>query len=157
MHVVAGKAVCFGEALKPEFKTYAKQVKSNAKTLAETLMAGGLNLVSGGTDNHLMLVDVTTKGIGGTLAEDTLGACGITANKNMIPFDERKPMDPSGIRLGTPALTTRGMGADQMKEIGGWIVESLSSPDDKALLERIQDQVKELCQHYPVPAHGVNV
>ena len=112
MHVVAGKAVCFGEALKPEFKTYAKQVKANAKTLAETLLAGGLNLVSGGTDNHLMLVDVTTKGIGGTLAEDTLGACGITANKNMIPFDERKPMDPSGIRLGTPALTTRGMGAD---------------------------------------------
>ena len=157
MHVVAGKAVCFGEALKPEFKTYAKQVKANAKTLAETLMAGGLNLVSGGTDNHLMLVDVTTKGIGGTLAEDTLGACGITANKNMIPFDERKPMDPSGIRLGTPALTTRGMGAEQMKEIGGWIVESLSKPDDKALLERIHGQVKELCQHYPVPAHGVNV
>ena len=157
MHVVAGKAVCFGEALKPEFKTYAKQVKANAKTLAETLMAGGLNLVSGGTDNHLMLVDVTTKGIGGTLAEDTLGACGITANKNMIPFDERKPMDPSGIRLGTPALTTRGMGADQMKEIGGWIVESLSSPDDKALLEGIHNQVKELCEHYPVPAHGVNV
>lgn len=157
MHVVAGKAVCFGEALKPEFKTYAKQVKANAKTLAETLLAGGLNLVSGGTDNHLMLVDVTTKGIGGTLAEDTLGACGITANKNMIPFDERKPMDPSGIRLGTPALTTRGMGADQMKEIGGWIVESLSNADDKALLERIQGQVKELCQHYPVPAHGMNV
>ena len=157
MHVVAGKAVCFGEALKPEFKTYAKQVKANAKTLAETLLAGGLNLVSGGTDNHLMLVDVTTKGIGGTLAEDTLGACGITANKNMIPFDERKPMDPSGIRLGTPALTTRGMGADQMKEIGGWIVESLSNPADKKLLERIHGQVKELCQHYPVPAHGMNV
>ena len=157
MHVVAGKAVCFGEALKPEFKTYAKQVKANAKTLAETLLAGGLNLVSGGTDNHLMLVDVTTKGIGGTLAEDTLGTCGITANKNMIPFDERKPMDPSGIRLGTPALTTRGMGADQMKEIGGWIVESLSNPEDKALLERIHNQVKELCQHYPVPAHGMNV
>jgi len=157
MHVVAGKAVCFGEALKPEFKTYAKQVKANAKALAEALMAGGLNLVSGGTDNHLMLVDVTTKGIGGTLAEDTLGACGITANKNMIPFDERKPMDPSGIRLGTPALTTRGMGADQMKEIGGWIVESLSNPEDKALLEKIHGQVKELCQHYPVPAHGMTV
>ena len=157
MHVVAGKAVCFGEALKPEFKTYAKQVKANAKALAEALMAGGLNLVSGGTDNHLMLVDVTTKGIGGTIAEDTLGACGITANKNMIPYDERKPMDPSGIRLGTPALTTRGMGADQMKEIGGWIVESLSNPEDKALLEKIHGQVKELCQHYPVPAHGMTV
>ena len=157
MHVVAGKAVCFGEALKPEFKAYAQQVKANAKALAEALMAGGLNLVSGGTDNHLMLVDVTTKGIGGTLAEDTLGACGITANKNMIPFDERKPMDPSGIRLGTPALTTRGMGTDQMKEIGGWIVETLSNPGDKALLEQIHNQVKELCEHYPVPAHGVNV
>jgi glycine hydroxymethyltransferase len=157
MHSVAGKAVCFGEALKPEFKTYAQNVKSNAKALAETLMAGGLNLVSGGTDNHLMLVDVTTKGIGGTLAEDTLGACGITANKNMIPFDSRKPMDPSGIRLGTPALTTRGMGADQMKEVGGWIVESLSNPEDSGLLERIRGQVKELCQHFPVPAAGIEV
>jgi glycine hydroxymethyltransferase len=157
MHVVAGKAVCFGEALKPEFKTYAQNVKANAKVLAETLMAGGLDLVSGGTDNHLMLVDVTTKGIGGTLAEDTLGACGITANKNMIPFDSRKPMDPSGIRLGTPALTTRGMGPDQMKEIGGWIVESLSSSGDKALLEKIHGQVKELCQHFPVPAAGMTV
>jgi glycine hydroxymethyltransferase len=157
MHVVAGKAVCFGEALKSEFKTYAQNVKANAKVLAETLMAGGLDLVSGGTDNHLMLVDVTTKGIGGTLAEDTLGACGITANKNMIPFDSRKPMDPSGIRLGTPALTTRGMGPDQMKEIGGWIVESLSSSGDKALLEKIHGQVKELCQHFPVPAAGMTV
>ena len=117
MHVVAGKAVCFAEALDPKFKTYAKNVKANAKVLAEALQSGGLSLVSGGTDNHLMLVDVTAKGIGGTIAEDTLGACGITVNKNMIPYDERQPMDPSGVRIGTPALTTRGMGADQMKQI----------------------------------------
>lgn len=157
MHVVAGKAVCFGEASKPEFKTYAQSVKANAKVLAETLLAGGLNLVSGGTDNHLMLVDVTTKGIGGTIAEDALGSCGITVNKNMIPFDERKPMDPSGIRIGSPALTTRGMGVDQMKQVGGWIVEALSNPEDRALLESIRGQVKELCQHFPVPAAGLEV
>ncbi|MCL4158970.1 UNVERIFIED_CONTAM: hypothetical protein GTU68_006217 [Idotea baltica] len=157
MHVVAGKAVCFGEASKPEFKTYAQAVKANAKVLAETLLAGGLNLVSGGTDNHLMLVDVTTKGIGGTIAEDALGTCGITVNKNMIPFDERKPMDPSGIRIGTPALTTRGMGVDQMKQVGGWIVEALSNPEDNVVLESIRGQVKELCQHFPVPAAGLEV
>ena len=99
MHVVAGKAVCFAEALDPKFKTYAKNVKANAKVLAEALQSGGLSLVSGGTDNHLMLVDVTAKGIGGTIAEDTLGACGITVNKNMIPYDERQPMAPSGYSL----------------------------------------------------------
>ena len=157
MHVVAGKAVCFAEALDPKFKTYAKNVKANAKVLAESLQSGGLSLVSGGTDNHLMLVDVTAKGIGGTIAEDTLGACGITVNKNMIPYDERQPMDPSGVRIGTPALTTRGMGADQMKQIGGWIVEALSSSDDQALLTSIRGQVADLCQHFPVPAAGMTV
>lgn len=156
MHVVAGKAVCFGEALKAEFKTYAQAVKANAKTLAETLLEGGLNLVSGGTDNHLMLVDVTPKGIGGTIAEDALGECGITVNKNMIPFDQRKPMDPSGIRIGTPALTTRGMGVDQMKVVGRWIVEALSNPEDAQQLASIRGQVKELCQQYPVPAAAIN-
>lgn len=157
MHVVAGKAVCFAEALDPKFKTYAKNVKANAKVLAETLQSGGLSLVSGGTDNHLMLVDVTGKGIGGTIAEDTLGVCGITVNKNMIPYDERKPMDPSGVRIGTPALTTRGMGADQMKQVGGWIVEALSNSDDQALLTSIRGQVADLCQHFPVPAAGLTV
>ena len=157
MHVVAGKAVCFGEALKPEFKTYAQQVKSNAKTLAESLKSGGLKLISGGTDNHLMLVDVTPKGIGGTLAENALDACGVTVNKNMIPFDQRKPMDPSGIRVGTPALTTRGMGDDQMKDIGAWIVEALENPEDSQALESIRERVKELCQHFPVPAAGMHV
>ena len=157
MHVVAGKAVCFGEAMQPSFKTYAQAVKQNAKVLAEVLAAGGLSLVSGGTDNHLMLVDVTTVGIGGTLAEDALGRCGITVNKNMIPFDQRKPMDPSGIRIGTPALTTRGMGVDQMKEIGSWIIKALKNPEDAAVLDEIRGQVRDLCQHYPVPAAGLTV
>ncbi|MCI0492968.1 MAG: serine hydroxymethyltransferase, partial [Planctomycetes bacterium] len=115
MHVIAGKAICFGEALRPEFKEYARRIIENAKTLAEVLLAGGLKLVSGGTDNHLLLVDVTPLGIGGKLAETALDRCGITINKNMIPYDERKPVDPSGIRVGTPALTTRGMGADEMR------------------------------------------
>jgi glycine hydroxymethyltransferase len=157
MHVVAGKAVCFREASQPAFKTYAREVKANAKALADTLLSGGLSLVSGGTDNHLVLVDVTPKGIGGTIAEDTLGACGITVNKNMIPYDERKPMDPSGIRIGTPALTTRGMGVDQMKQVGQWIVESLSNPNDQPFLNNLRGEVSELCQHFPVPAAGVTV
>ena len=109
MHVIAGKAVCFGEALKDDFKQYAKDVVENARGLAETLTAGGMSLVSGGTDNHLMLVDVTSVGTGGATAEDVLDACGITVNKNMIPYDQRKPVDPSGIRVGTPALTSRGL------------------------------------------------
>jgi glycine hydroxymethyltransferase len=155
MHVIAGKAICFGEALKPEFKTYAAQIISNAKTLAETLLAGGLKLVSGGTDNHLLLVDVTALGIGGKLAESALDRCGITINKNMIPYDERKPVDPSGIRLGTPALTTRGMGTAEMRTIGGWILESLRAPEDEALHTRIRGHVRELCQQFPVPAEAI--
>ena len=157
MHAVAGKAVCFREAMQPIFKDYAKEVKANAKALAETLRSGGLSLVSGGTDNHLVLVDVTAKGIGGTVAEDTLGACGITVNKNMIPYDERKPMDPSGIRIGTPALTTRGMGVDQMKQVGQWIVDALSHPDDPSILNNLRGEVSDLCQHFPVPAAGITV
>ena len=157
MHVVAGKAVSFAEAMQPSFKSYAQSVKANAKALAEALQSGGLSLISGGTENHLMLVDVTPKGIGGTIAENTLGACGITVNKNMIPYDERKPMDPSGIRIGTPALTTRGMGIDQMKQIGEWIVESLSHPDDDAVMTSIRGQISDMCQHFPVPAASVPV
>ena len=109
MHVIAGKAVCFGEALAPAYKAYVQQVVENARTLAEVLAAGGVRLVSGGTDNHLMLADVTPLGISGGQAEKALGQGGITVNKNMIPFDQRKPMDPSGIRIGTPAITSRGM------------------------------------------------
>ncbi len=157
MHVVAGKAVCFGEALESEFKTYARAIKANAVALAEVLLSSGLNLVSGGTENHLVLVDVTSKAIGGSTAENVLGQCGITVNKNMIPFDERPPLDPSGIRIGTPALTTRGMGVDQMKQIGQWIVTALSNPDDESVHSQIRGQVRELCQHFPVPAAGWTV
>ena len=152
MHVIAGKAVAFGEALKPDFKTYAKQVVENARTLAEGLATGGVRLVSGGTDNHLMLVDVTPLGIGGKLAEETLDRCGITCNKNMIPYDERKPMDPSGIRLGTPALTTRGMGRDEMRRIAQWILRALKSAGDAGVVESTRREVAELAEQFPVPA-----
>ena len=155
MHVIAGKAVCYGEALRPEFRQYAQQVIDNAQALAETLTAGGLRLVSGGTDNHLMLVDVTVFDVTGRQAEEALDRCGITVNKNMIPFDPRKPMDPSGVRLGTPALTTRGMGVDAMRTIGGWILAALKAPDDEALSERIRGEVAELCRQYPVPSDAV--
>jgi len=151
MHVIAGKAVCFGEILTPAFKQYARQIVDNAKTLADTLLAGGLRLVSGGTDNHLMLVDVTVLGLGGKQAESALDRCGITINKNMIPFDQRKPMDPSGIRIGTPALTTRGMGTAEMRTIGGWFLQVLKSPEDETLLTRIRGEVKNLCKQFPVP------
>lgn len=152
MHVIAGKAICFGEALKPEFKAYGQQVIDNAKALAEVLLAGGLKLVSGGTDNHLLLVDVTPLGIGGQIAEETLDACGITVNKNMIPFDERKPMDPSGIRVGTPALTTRGMGTAEMQKIGAHMLEALKSHDDKETIVKIRGAVAELAGQFPVPS-----
>jgi glycine hydroxymethyltransferase len=152
MHVVAGKAVCFGEALRPDFKDYGRRIIANAKTLAETLLSGGLKLVSGGTDNHLMLVDVTTLGIGGKLATETLEKCGITVNMNMIPYDTRKPMDPSGVRIGTPALTTRGMGTDEMRKIGGWILAALKNPTDEAQSQRIRGEVSSLCEQFPVPA-----
>jgi glycine hydroxymethyltransferase len=151
MHVIAGKAACFGEALRPEFKEYARQIVDNAQTLAEVLLGGGLRLVSGGTDNHLLLADVTVLGLTGKKAEQALDRCGITVNKNMIPFDRRKPMDPSGIRLGTPALTTRGMGCQELRTIGGWILDVLKSPDDEELLARTGRQVDELCREFPVP------
>ena len=149
MHVVAGKAVCYAEAATEAFGDYIASVLENAKTLAETLIAGGLPLVSGGTDNHLMLVDVTAVGLGGKRAEAILDHCGITANMNMIPFDTRKPMDPSGIRLGTPAVTTRGMGTAEMKRIGGWILESLGNPDDDVVQTRIGGEIREMTESFP--------
>lgn len=151
-HVIAGKAVAFGEALKPEFRAYAEQVVANAKVLAESLLEGGLKIVSGGTDNHLVLVDVTPAGLGGKLAEASLDRCGITCNKNMIPFDQRKPMDPSGIRLGTPALTTRGMGADEMRRIARWILAVLAAPEDEAVLAATKGEVVAMADQFPVPA-----
>ena len=151
MHIVAAKAICFAEAMTDDFKHYAQAVVANAKLLAESLTAGGLRLISGGTDNHLMLVDVTPLSIGGKVAEEALDRCGITVNKNMIPFDERKPTDPSGIRIGTPALTTRGMGPSEFKQIGLWILDALKHVEDNARLLQIQQAISELCQHFPVP------
>ena len=116
------------------------------------LRSGGLQLISGGTDNHLMLVDVTPLNVTGKTAETVLEHCGITVNMNMIPYDQRKPLDPSGIRIGTPALTTRGMGPDEMRRIGAWMLQALRSPEDAALHERIRGEVRELCAHFPVPA-----
>ena len=155
VHVIAGKAICFGEALRPDFRDYAQSVIENAKVLAETLLGGGLRLVSGGTDNHLMLADVTPLGIGGKLAEEALGHAGITVNKNMIPFDERKPVDPSGVRIGTPALTTRGMGPDEMRSIGQWIIKVLKAPEDHAVHEAVRAEVFDLCEQFPVPVSRV--
>ena len=152
MHVVAGKAICFGEALQPEFKDYSQAVIDNARALADTLMAGGLTLVSGGTENHLMLVDVTTIGITGKTAESVLERCGITVNMNMIPYDQRKPLDPSGIRIGTPALTTRGMKTGEMQQIGMWIIAALGQTENEAVHERIRGDISSLCTQFPVPA-----
>lgn len=152
MHVVAGKAVAFGEALKPEFKTYAVQVIKNARTLAEGLLSQGFRLVSGGTDNHLVLVDVASRGLSGKIAEEALDHAGITVNKNKIPFDPRPPLDPSGIRIGTPALTTRGMKEAEMKQIAAWIGGVLKNAEDRAAQERIRQQVKEFGRQFPVPA-----
>ncbi len=152
MHIIAAKAVCFGEALAEDFKAYGQAVVDNAKALAETLLGAGMQLVSGGTDNHLMLVDVNAAGLGGKRAEAVLDACGITVNMNMIPFDTRKPVDPSGIRIGTPALTTRGMGGGEMRRIGEWIHEALTHADDDAVHSNIRGQIRELCESFPVPA-----
>jgi glycine hydroxymethyltransferase len=155
MHVIAGKAVCFAEALEPAFKRYAEAIVANARTLADTLLSGGLKLVSGGTDNHLVLVDVTPLNVGGKIATEVLERCGITVNMNMIPFDTRKPLDPSGIRIGTPALTTRGMGTNEMRRIGRWFLDALKAPDDRALQQRIRGEVSSLCSQFPVPAAAV--
>jgi glycine hydroxymethyltransferase len=155
MHVIAGKAVCFGEALRPEFKAYAAQVIANAQTLAEAMTRAGFRLVSGGTDNHLILIDMTSKGLTGKIAEAALGRAGITVNKNLIPFDQRKPMDPSGIRMGTPALTTRGLREDAIRQVAAWIVAALADPDDAARAERIRGEIREFARHYPVPADAV--
>ncbi len=151
MHVIAGKAVCFGEALQPSFKEYAQQIVANARTLAETLMSGGVKLASGGTDNHLMLCDVTSVGLTGKIGEKALDQAGITVNKNMIPFDQRKPLDPSGIRIGTAALTTRGMKQDEMKKVGAWILQVFKSPEDQSILDRVRKEVAQFAGNFPVP------
>jgi glycine hydroxymethyltransferase len=153
MHVIAAKAVAFGEASKPEFRRYAAQIIANAKTLAEELARLGFRIVSGGTDNHLLLVDVVSRGCTGKIAEQSLDAAGITVNKNMIPFDSRVPLDPSGVRIGTPAVTTRGMHEGEMKTIAGWINDVLSVPEDRGIQERVRGHVQELCAQFPAPAN----
>jgi glycine hydroxymethyltransferase len=150
MHIIAAKAVAFKEAMQPDFKIYATQVVANAKVLAETLMTEGYRVVSGGTDTHLMLVDVFVKGMFGSEAERALGDAGITVNKNAIPFDTNPPMKPSGIRVGTPALTTRGMREAEMRVIGRWIVEALDHRTDAARLAKIRGQVLEMAEQFPL-------
>jgi glycine hydroxymethyltransferase len=152
VHIVAAKAVAFGEALRPEFKDYAAQTVANAKVLASVLAEAGYRIVSGGTDNHLMLVDVFQKGILGSEAELALGKAGITVNKNAIPFDTNPPLKPSGIRIGTPALTTRGMKEAEMRLIGAWIAKALEVRANDAALEKIRREVAELANRFPLYA-----
>jgi glycine hydroxymethyltransferase len=152
MHIVAAKAVALGEALRPEFKIYAAQTVANAKTLALALKEAGFRIISGGTDNHLMLVDVFAKGILGSEAELALGKAGITVNKNSIPFDTNPPLKPSGIRVGTPALTTRGMKEPEMRQIAAWMTRALDKRNDDAALERIRGEVAELANQFPLYA-----
>jgi glycine hydroxymethyltransferase len=152
MHVIAGKAVAFQEALQPEFAAYQRQIVANAKALAEALLGGGLRLVSGGTDTHLMLVDLRPKKLTGKVAEAVLGKAAITVNKNMIAFDPEKPMVTSGVRIGTPALTTRGMKEKEMATVGGLIVEALDHPTDEAVLARVAGKVHELARSFPLYA-----
>lgn len=150
MHIIAAKAVCFKYAMTEEFRIYQHKVVNNAKTLAKSLADRGFRIVSGGTDNHLLLVDVKSKGLTGKEAETLLDEVGITVNKNLIPFDEEKPMVTSGIRLGTPALTTRGMGEEEMEEIGDIIASVLLHPDDEGVKKQARERVSKLCQRFPL-------
>ncbi len=151
MHSIAGKAVAFGEAAKPEFQAYAAKIVENAATLAEALQAGGLRLVSGGTDTHLILIDCSTLGISGMKAQNALQGSGIIANKNTIPYDERSPFVTSGLRIGTPALTSRGMGADEMRRLAAWIAHVLKDPDGEGVREGVRQEVAAFARAYPVP------
>ena len=150
MHIVAAKAVAFKEALQPEFAAYAQQVVANAKVLAEAIAAEGYRIISGGTDTHVMLIDVFQKGMFGSEAEHALGEAGITVNKNAIPYDTNPPMKPSGIRIGTPALTTRGMKEPEMRVIAGWIAQALEHRTDAAKLRQIRGQVLEMAEKFPL-------
>jgi glycine hydroxymethyltransferase len=152
VHIIAAKAVCFREAMQPAFKDYAGQVVANAKVLAQALMDEGFHITSGGTDTHLMLVNVFAKGMLGSEAENALHEAGITVNKNAIPFDTNPPMKPSGIRIGTPALTTRGMKENEMRQVGKWISEVLHNRTDKAVLARVKREVLGLAEAFPLYA-----
>ena len=150
MHIIAAKAVAFGEALKPEFLEYSRQIVDNAKSMAEEFLSRGYHLVSGGTDTHLVLIDLTEKGITGKKAENALEKVGITVNKNMVPFDQKSPFVTSGIRIGTPAVTTRGMKEDEMKTIVALIDKVISSPDSEDLLSTVMSEVLDLCRDFPL-------
>src|SRR5450631_568672 len=152
VHIIAAKAICFYEALQPNFKEYARQIVANAKVLAQTLADEGFRIISGGTDTHLMLVDVFAKGMLGSEAEKALGEAGITVNKNAIPFDTNPPMKPSGIRIGSPAMTTRGMKEQEMRQVGKWIADALHNRTDKAVLGKIRKQVSDLAGAFPLYA-----
>jgi glycine hydroxymethyltransferase len=151
MHIIAAKAVCFFEALQPEFVDYQKSVLQNARVLASELQRYGIRIVSGGTDNHIVLIDLSSQGISGKDAEEALWAAGISANRNTIPFDSKPPAITSGIRLGTPAVTTRGFGTDEMKRIASLIVKVLSSSGDKGTQEQVRQEVRDICQQFPIP------
>ncbi len=149
-HVIAGKAVSFGEALQPEFKKYAENVVINAKVLAEEMLSLGFKLVTGGTDNHLILVDLSDREVTGKLAEASLDEAGITVNKNTVPNEKRSPFVTSGIRIGTPALTTRGMGPGEMKQVAKWISQVLNAPNDVNTKKHIHDDIRALCRNFPI-------
>jgi len=151
VHIIAAKAICLKEAAAPSFREYQRRVLENARTLASALARAGFRIVSGGTDNHVFLLDVASKGLSGKIAEEALDRAGITVNKNAIPFDERPPMDPSGIRIGSPAITTRGMGASEMETIAGMIARVLAEPAKEELARSIRAQVLELCRAFPLP------
>jgi len=155
MHVIAAKAVCFKEALTAEFRSYQQQIVANAATLAGALASAGFRIVSGGTDNHMMLVDVFSRGLTGKVAEAALGRAGITVNKNAIPFDTNPPMTASGIRIGTPAVTTRGLGEPEMITIASFITRALAQPDDAAVAQAVRAEVEALCRAFPLAAHLV--
>lgn len=150
-HQTAAIAVCLKEASEPSFKKYAQQIISNARVLAQELKKLGFALVSGGTDNHLILIDLTNKGITGTQAQDALEAAGIFVNKNTVPGETRSPFEPSGIRLGTPAVTTRGMKEKEMKVIAGWINRVVRNYQNQEEIKAVGKKVKEFCRHFPVP------
>jgi glycine hydroxymethyltransferase len=152
MHVIAAKAVCFKEAMEPAFADYQRQILANAQSLARALMTHGFRLVSGGTDNHLMLVDVFSRGVTGKVAEAALGRADITVNKNAIPFDQNPPMVASGIRVGTPALTTRGMREAEMEQVGALVARVLATPDDEGVISTVKAEVERLCRRFPLYA-----
>ena len=150
MHIIAAKAVAFGEAIKPEFKSYTQQIVNNAKAMADKLLTRDYKLVSGGTDTHVILIDLTNKGVSGKAAEKSLERAGITVNKNMVPFDQRSPFITSGIRVGTPAITTRGMAENEMNQIVDKIDQVISDIDNDITINRVKMEVKSLCESFPL-------